>query len=109
MQLGELLRENYDAITALDAEVLTISHEPVAINKMLAERFQIQFPWLSDTTRSIIREYDARDGAAGIARITFFAIDKDGIIRWRSRFYSSSDPNDLPLIDVLLDAIKQAQ
>jgi predicted NBD/HSP70 family sugar kinase len=45
----------------------------------------------------------------GIAQITFFVIDEEGIIRWRSRVHSNRDPNDLPPIDELLDAIQLAR
>ncbi len=106
--MGQLLGGNYDAIKALDAEVITISHESVAINKMLAERHKIGFPSLSDTSRATIRAYDVVS-PIGIAQITFFVIGKEGIIRWRSRVHSNRDPNDLPPIDELLDAIQLAR
>ncbi|MCH8293496.1 peroxiredoxin family protein [Candidatus Poribacteria bacterium] len=103
-----MLGGNYQAITALGAEVITISHEPVATNKRLAEQHKIKFPSLSDTEQKIIRAYDVV-APFGFPAITFFVIDKDGIIRWRSRVHSNINPNDLPPIDDLLDEIKKVR
>jgi len=108
-QLGKLLQGNYNAIKALGAEVITISHEPIDVNKRLAQQHKLEFPSLSDPARSTIKAYDAVDGAINIAQITFFVIDKEGVIRWRSRVFSNWNPDDLPPINVLLDAIQQAQ
>lgn len=75
-QLGQLLQGNYESITALDTEVIAVSHETVAINKMLAERYGTEFLSLSDTSRETIHAYDTVDRGLNIAQITFFVVEK---------------------------------
>lgn len=109
-QLGKLLNgENYDKIKKLEAEIVAISHESVAINKMLSEKYQVEFPNLSDVSRDTIRKYDVVDPIFGIAKISFFVINKDGVITWKSTKHSNVDPNDLPKFELLLEAVQKAR
>lgn len=105
--MGQLLAPNYDEVKGFGAEILAISHESGADNQVLAARFGVRFPMLTDATRQTIRDYAVVDTVLGIARNSFFLIDRDGIIRWKSTHHSSSDPNDLPKFEVFRDALKK--
>jgi len=95
-QLGQLLGPHYDDVKAFTGEILAVSHETVANNQVLTDRHDVPFPMLSDTARQSMRDYDTVDPVLGIARIAFYLVDLDGIIRWNSTDHSSADPGDLP-------------
>jgi glutaredoxin-dependent peroxiredoxin len=106
-QLGQLLTPHYDEVKAFDGEILALSHETVANNQALTDKHGVPFPMLSDTARQSIRDYDTADPLLGIAKIAFFLVDQDGIIRWKSTDHSNVDPNDLPEWEAIQQAFEE--
>ena len=92
---------------ALGGQILAVSHETVSNNQKLTDLHDVVFPLLSDTSRQSIRDYDTVDPLIGIAKIGFFLVDIDGVIRWKSTGHSSVDPNDLPEWDAIREAFEQ--
>jgi alkyl hydroperoxide reductase subunit AhpC len=76
---------------------------------MLSEKYKVDYPNLSDNSRDVIRKYNVVDPIFGIAKISFFVINKDGIITWKSTNHSNVDPNDLPKFEVILEAVQKAK
>ena len=89
MQLGEL-QQDYAAIQAAGAELLTISTDNAAqAKKAIADvkrrvGVEIEFPLLGDPELKAINAYNARDPLnPRIARPMTYIIDEDGVIRWK--------------------------
>jgi len=103
----QLLQGNYNKISNLKAEIVAISHESVAENKRIHQQHKLKYFSLSDPTAKTIRDYNVLDFGR-FSKVSFFIVDKQGIIRWRST-HSGANPDDLPKIDDLLKAIQLAQ
>ena len=89
MQLGEL-QQDYAAIQAAGAELLTISTDNAAqAKKAIADvkrlaGVEIEFPLLGDSGLKAINAYNARDPLnPRIARPMTYIIDESGVIRWK--------------------------
>ena len=106
-QLVQLLQKNYNKISDLKAEVIAISHESAVENKKIHQQHKLEYFSLSDPTAKTIRDYKVLDFGR-FPKVSFFIVDKQGIIRWRST-HSGANPDDLPKIDDLLKAIQLAQ
>jgi len=93
-------------VKAFGGQILAVSHETIANNQKLTDQHDVVFPMLSDTSRQSFRDYDTVDAVLGIARIGFFLVDMEGIIRWKSTGHSSVDPGDLPEWDSIREAFE---
>ena len=89
MQLGEL-QQDYAAIQAAGAELLTISTDNAAqAKKAIADvkrraGVEIEFPLLGDPELKAINAYNAKDPLnPRIARPMTYIIDESGVIRWK--------------------------
>ena len=63
-----------------DVQPVGVSADKLPSQKRFAERNELSFPMLSDTTGSVLREYGVR-GFLGFARRVSFLIDPVGIVR----------------------------
>ena len=106
-QLVQLLQGNYNRISDLGVEIIAISHESVAENKKVHQQNKLKYFSLSDPTAKTIRDYNVLDFGK-FSKVSFFIIDKQGIIRWRST-HSGANLDGLPKIDALLKVIQLAQ
>lgn len=82
---GKGLRDRVPEFDALDATILGVSFDTAEENAAFAEKFDFPFPLLSDTDRSVSREYGAArpddHRAAAFAKRVSYLIDPDGIVR----------------------------
>ena len=83
-ELGELA-DNYEAIKALNAEVVSVStdskHVHLAWHSESPTIKKITFPMLSDPTGKLCREMGTYIEAEGVSLRGTFIIDPDGILR----------------------------
>jgi peroxiredoxin Q/BCP len=87
------LKAQYDAKNAV---ILGASFDSPADNKKFAEKFNFNFPLISDTDRTIGTAYGANpDPAKGAARVGVI-IDKDGKIKeWHARVDARAWPAEV--------------
>ena len=102
---------------AANAQVLGISVDFNAANTVFAEKLGLRFPLLSDTRRTMTREYgvlndnpamanDAKRIAGYLrAKRSWFIIDKAGIVRYAK----VEDPRGIVPNDELLEALQKLQ
>jgi peroxiredoxin len=78
------LREGYQKIMGLDAEVLAISTDDLQDAESVVERLVLDFPILYDSGATVVREYGIYDlNHDSLASPSTFVIDKSGEIRWK--------------------------
>lgn len=82
------LRDSMARLNELDAQVVGISVDSPFANKGFAEKNNLQFPLLSDYTRTAVKAYGVElpnfAGLEGytVAQRSVFVLDKDGIVRY---------------------------
>ncbi len=82
------LQSRITDIRAAGAEVVAISVDSVADNRRVVEKFDLDFPVLSDPRAEAITAYGVLHpgggmGGGDISRPAEFLIGPDGTIRWR--------------------------
>jgi len=75
-----------------NTQVLGISVDSFAAQKVFAEKEGITFPLLSDLNRKVARAYGVINEEQGVANRVTFVIDKEGVIR---RIDSGRDALDI--------------
>lgn len=102
------LRDSMSKLNELDAQVIGISVDSPFANKGFAERNNLQFPLLSDYTRTAVRTYGVElpnfSGLEGymVAQRSVFVLDKDGIVRY---VWVAENPGIEPDYDELTKAV----
>lgn len=102
------LRDSMSKLNELDAQVIGISVDSPFANKGFAERNNLQFPLLSDYTRTAVRTYGVElpnfSGLEGytVAQRSVFVLDKDGIVRY---VWVAENPGIEPNYDELTKAV----
>lgn len=82
-QLVEL-REDYEAIRGLGAEVLAVSTDDLRGAEQAVERLDVGFPILFDPDAEVVRRYGVYDLLRDrLATPSVFIIDKGGNVRWK--------------------------
>jgi peroxiredoxin len=82
------LRDSMTRFNELNAQVVGISVDSPFANKGFAAQNNLQFPLLSDFTRSTLLDYGVvHDGFSGLvgyvaAKRSVFVLDKDGVVRY---------------------------
>ena len=74
-------RDNYDAITGLDAEVLGISSDSQASHESFAAQYRLPFPLLSDQGGVVRKLFNVPPTLGMLPGRVTYVIDKQGIIR----------------------------
>jgi len=76
--------EHYEAFRASGADVIAASVDSVYTHKAWFERDlpMVQYPVLSDITKSIARSYEVLDEAGGVALRGTFIIDPEGVLQY---------------------------
>ena len=94
------MREDYDTIRGLDAEVLAVSTDQSWGAERAVEYLDLGFPILFDPEAEVVRGYGVynllRDR---LATPSTFIIDKNGDIRWK---YIGRNYNDRPTNDQII-------
>lgn len=79
------MQDNYDAITAIGAELFAISSDNISSAKSTVQKEGLTYPVLSDSALDTINAYNVVDRAnTRIARASSFVIKMDGTITWVS-------------------------
>ncbi len=73
-------------------QVLGISVDSPAANKVFADQIGVTFPLLSDFQRTASKDYGIFNAEQGFANRTTFVVDKDGIIRHIDKDKDAIDP-----------------
>lgn len=102
------LRDSMSKLNELNAQVIGISVDSPFANKGFAERNNLQFPLLSDYTRTAVKAYGVElpdfAGLEGytVAQRSVFVLDKDGIVRYT---WVAENPGIEPNYDELTKAV----
>jgi peroxiredoxin Q/BCP len=62
----------------LNALVVGVSADSIAVQKKFIERFSLTFPMISDTSKEVITAYGVREVLGITAKRSTFLIDPDG-------------------------------
>jgi peroxiredoxin Q/BCP len=90
------LRDEQEAVKALNMEVLGVSYDGVKANKAFADKQDFNFLLLSDADKSIAKAYGAK-GLLPLAKRVSYVIDEEGRI-----LLAYPDVNPKTHIDVIL-------
>jgi thioredoxin-dependent peroxiredoxin len=74
-------RDNYDAISGMDAEVLGISSDSQASHQGFAAQYRLPFPLLSDEGGAVRKRYGVPATLGLLPGRVTYVIDKQGVIR----------------------------
>jgi thioredoxin-dependent peroxiredoxin len=77
------LKQEYDHIKQLNAEIVAISTDNLDESKNLAVEQQLSFKVISDPDHRIVDEFGVFDSENGTSFITLILIDKEGIVRYK--------------------------
>ena len=74
-------RDNMERLILLGITVLGVSTDSVASHQRFRDKFELNFPLVSDTSKVIARSYGVLPSGKNTAQRSTFLIDKEGIIR----------------------------
>lgn len=99
----EALKDAYDTLRELGADVIAISADSIESHRTFAERLGgLPFPLASDGDLTVARAYDAvAEDDARRSRRALFLIDRDGSVLYAANPYS---PNNLSQLEGALRA-----
>lgn len=101
-------RDNLNQLQSLNATVLGVSVDDVRSHKKFSEKFNLNFPILSDTEYKVCKRYGTLSSMMGIKRAhrSTFIIDPDGVVR---KVFPDVQPKDhaIEVARVLRDLQKQ--
>ena len=95
------LRDQYQKIRELGAEVLGVSVDGVESHKHFAEKFHLPFQLVADTDHKITKTYGVLNDKSNNARRVTFLIDEQGKI---FKIFQTVKPDQHP--QEVLDALK---
>ncbi|MBI4429310.1 MAG: peroxiredoxin [Ignavibacteriales bacterium] len=101
-------RDSMSKLNELNAHVVAISVDSPFANKAFAVQNNLQFPILSDYTKSVVRQYGGvHDDFAGLkgyvaSKRSVFVLDKEGVVRYS---WISENPGVEPPYDEVTKAI----
>lgn len=75
------MKDKMEDFKKLGIEVLGVSVDSVRSHENFRDRFNLNFPLLSDTDRKIVRAYGVGSESGTAKRVTFL-IDRSGVIRY---------------------------
>ncbi|MCX6135709.1 MAG: peroxiredoxin [Ignavibacteriales bacterium] len=100
------MRDNFDALAGLDAEVLAISGDYVWSHHEWAKFHNLPFRLLSDHSHAVAKLYGSFNDKTYYNRRTVFVVDKEGTIVYENLKYSVADLQDFEKLKSALVAIK---
>ncbi len=74
------LRDQYEKIRGLGAEVLGVSTDNVASHQHFTKKFDLPFQLVADSDKSITKAYGVLNENSGNARRVTFIIDEKGVV-----------------------------
>ncbi len=104
-------RDGLSHYDSLDAQVLAISVDSPFAQKLWAEKFNFNFPLLSDFNKEVAPKYEAWHDVFvpgkldfnGVAKRSAFVVDKEGIVKYAEVL---DNPGDEPNYDAIQEALK---
>ncbi|MGD8777815.1 MAG: redoxin domain-containing protein [Ignavibacteria bacterium] len=104
-------RDGLSHYNSLGAQVLAISVDSPFAQKLWVEKFNFNFPLLSDFNKEVAAKYDAmyevfvpgKLDLNGVAKRSAFVVDKEGIIRYAEVL---ENPGDEPNYEAIKEALK---
>lgn len=102
------LRDSLNNFNSLNAQVVGVSVDSPFSNKSFATQNNLQFPLLSDFSRSTLKTYDiVHNDFAGlmgyaVAKRSVFVLDKEGVIRY---MWVSENPGVEPNYEEITKAL----
>ncbi len=101
------MREDYDTIRGLDAEVLAVSTDGSSGAARAIDYLDLGFPILFDPEAAVVQNYGVFDLLNdGYATPSTFIIDKDGNVRWK---YIGRHYNDRPTNQQIIAQLEALQ
>jgi len=99
-----MLKDAYEAIVDLGAEVLAVSADPLDAHRAFAERLGgVPFPIASDAKLEAARAYGVVDeGDPRRSRRAVFVIDRGGALLLANRHFQSTNPSQ---VEALIEAL----
>lgn len=88
------LRDNFTALSQLNAAILGISGDYVFSHKAWIEHHGIQFKLLSDHLHNVARMYQSYRPEMGMNKRTVYIIDKQGKIAYMNLNYTAGNQRD---------------
>lgn len=94
------LRDQYQKIRDLGAEILGVSVDDTGSHQKFTEKYNLPFPLIADTDRSITKNYGAYNDKWNMAKRVTFIIDEQGKIQ---KVFDTVSPQNHPqeIIDFL--------
>ena len=105
-------RDSMSKLNNMDAQVVAVSVDAPFSNKAFAAQHNLQFPVLSDYTRSVAKQYGGvHDDFSGLkgytaAKRAVFIVDKEGVVRYS---WVSENPGIEPPYDEVTTALGSIQ
>jgi len=78
---AEAFRDNYEAFTELDAEVIGISSQSAESHKEFARHHKLPYILLSDTDNSVRKLYGVSTSLGIVPGRVTYVIDKEGVVK----------------------------
>ena len=101
------MREDYDTIRGLDAEVLAVSTDALSGAERAIEYLDLGFPILFDPEAEVVRHYGVYNLLQDrLATPSTFIIDKNGDVRWKYIGRSYTDRPSTQQIIAQLEALQ---
>jgi peroxiredoxin len=103
------VRDNLNAYSTLNAEVLGISVDSPFSQKAWKEKENLNFTLLSDFNREVVKaygaQYDRLGTFEGVAKRSAFVIDKEGKVQYAEVLESAGDLPNFDKIDETLKSL----
>ena len=94
--------DDLSQFTAMNAQVLAISAQPLESHERFAAKHGFQFPLLADVDKVVVSAYGSL-GPLGFVRRSVFVVDRTGVVRYAHRAIAGLTFRPVgELVDVLL-------
>jgi peroxiredoxin Q/BCP len=100
------MRDNFNALASLNAEILPISGDYEYSHHEWAKFHTLPFKLVSDHSHRIARMYASYNEETGFDRRTVYVIDKEGKIAYIDPKYSSRDMSSFEKLKAALKQIR---
>lgn len=100
------LRDNFDALSALNAEILGISGDYVYSHHEWAKHHNLPFKLLSDHRKRVAADYSSYNDSTGYNKRTVYVIDRSGRIAYIDLSYSVRDMDSFDKLKSFLKNLK---